>query len=111
MQVSKERADNCGEAYAIFTESCLTKMQKELEAWTDKDNESPLVARHDGARAELGAFSKDRDKLESDYFRLPGSFHERQSSMMRSEPKADTKKVKSADAIKPSPASLKLTLS
>ena len=29
--------------------------------------------------------------------------------MVRSEPKADTKKVKSADAIKPSPASLKLT--
>ena len=29
--------------------------------------------------------------------------------MVRSEPKADTKKVKSADAIKPCPASLKLT--
>ena len=59
----------------------------------------------------LGALTKDRDKLDSDYFRLAGSFRERESSVVRSEPKADTKKVKSADAIKPGPASLKLTRS
>ena len=111
LQLHKERADDCGDAYAILTETCMAKMREELETWTDKENESPMVARHEAARAELGAFTADRDKLDSDYFRLAGMFLERESSVVRSEPKPDTKKVKSADAIQPGPASLKLTLS
>ena len=111
MQSNKESADDCGDAYSILVETCVARMQEELEAWTDKDKVSPLVARIDAAGEELGAFSKDRDKLELGYFELAGSFHERQSSMVRSqsEPKPDTKKVKSADAIKPGMASLKLS--
>ena len=39
----------------ILTETWMTKMQEELEIWMDKDNDSPLVARHDSAGAELGS--------------------------------------------------------
>ena len=92
-------------------ETCVARIQEELEAWTDKDKVSPLDARIDAAREELGAFSKDRDKFESGYFKLAGRFHERQSFIVRSrsEPKPDTKKVKSADAINPGLASLELS--
>ena len=55
----KERADDCGDAYAILTETCMAKMREELETWTDKENDSPLVARHEAARAELGASTRN----------------------------------------------------
>ena len=47
LQLNKERADDCGEAYAILTETCMAKMREELETWADTENESPLVARHE----------------------------------------------------------------
>ena len=95
----------------MLVETCVARMQEELEARTDKNKVSPFVAKIDAAGDELRAFSEDRDTLELSYFKLAGSFHERQSSMVtsRSEPKPDTKKVKSADAIKPGLASLILS--
>ena len=53
LQVLKEKADNCGEAFTILTEACAAKMRKELDAWEDKDSECPMVAygcRHGGAQ-------------------------------------------------------------
>ena len=115
LQLNKETADDCGDAYDILMEACIAKMQEELEAW-DKDTVSPLVAKIAVAESELSVYEDDKDSLESSYFELAGSFHERQKAenslvaeKLRSEPKPDTKKIKSADAIKPGPASLKLS--
>ena len=90
-------------------------MQEELEAW-DKQSVSPLVAKLNVAESDLSAYLEDKDSLESKYFDLAGSFHERQKAentlvaeKSRLECKPDTKKVKSAEAIKPAPASLKLS--
>ena len=111
LQLNKESANNCGVAYSILVETCVARMQEELEAWMDKDKVSPMVDKMKAAGDELRAFSEDRDKLEWSYFELAGSFHERQNSMVksRSEAKPDTKKLTSAEAIKPSLAPLKLS--
>ena len=58
---------------------------------------------------ELEAYEKDKYQLDSDYFRLAGGVQDRENSMMVSEVKADVRKVKPADTIKPGCASLKLT--
>ena len=108
LQLNKETADDCGDAYDILMEACIAKMQEELEAWADKDTVSPLVAKIAVAESELGVYEDDKDSLESSYFELAGSFHERQKAenslvaeKSRAEPKPDTKKIRSADAIKP----------
>ena len=56
-------------------------------------------------------YTEDKDELDESYFEPTGSFHERQSARMKSqsESKSDTKKLKSADAIKPGMASLNLS--
>ena len=114
LQSSKEVFDDNGDAYEILMEACISKMHEELEVW-DKQSVSPLVAKLDVAESDLGAYLEDKDRLESKYFKLAGSFHERQKAentlvaeKSRLECKPDTKKVKSAEAIKPAPASLKL---
>ena len=88
-------------------EACIAKIQEELEVW-EKDTVSPLVSKVAVAESELSTYVEDKDSLESSYFELAGSFHERQKAenslvaeKSRLEPKPDTKKVKSADAIKP----------
>ena len=58
------------------------------------------VARHEAAVAELCAYDKDTEKLDSDYFQLAGGVHERENSVVV----AEVKKVNSADALKPTPA-------
>ena len=37
LQVLKEKADYCGEAFTILTKACLAKMQEELDAWNDAE--------------------------------------------------------------------------
>ena len=111
LQVLKEKADDCGEAFTILTEACMANMRVELDAWEDEDSECPMVARYEAAMADLQAYKKGKEKLDSDYFRLAGGIHERENSMVASEVKDDIRKMKSADAIKPVLASLKLTLS
>jgi hypothetical protein len=58
LQLNKESADNCGDAYSILVETCVARMQEELEARTDKDKVSPLVAKIDPAGDELRAFKR-----------------------------------------------------
>ena len=81
VQVLKEKADDCGEAFTILTEACLAKMQEELDTWADAECECPMVARHGIAIAELLAYEKDKERLDSNYFRLAGGVHERENSM------------------------------
>jgi hypothetical protein len=70
-----------------------------------------MVSKIGSAQDELRVFTEDKDKLDESYFELAGSFHERQTARMKSqsESKPDTKKLKSADAIKSGLASLKLS--
>ena len=70
-----------------------------------------MVSKIGSAQDELRVFMEDKDELDESYFELAGSFHERQSARMKSqsESKPDTKKLKSADALKPGLASLKLS--
>ena len=111
LQLNKTSADDCGETYYILVETCIAKLQEELEAWTDKDKVSLMVDKMKAAGDEPRAYSEDKENLESSYFELAGSFHERQNSMVksRSEAKPDSKKLKSAEAIKPGLASTKLS--
>ena len=61
------------------------------------------------AMGEFKAYKKDKHKLDSDYFWLAGGAQDRENSMIVSEVKADVRKIKPADTIKPDCASLKLT--
>ena len=115
LQLHREAADDFGTAYEILMETCITAMKEELEK-SEVGTVSPLVAKLTVAEAELGAYTVDKEDLESGFYSLAGSFHERQKAdnslvaeKSRAEHKPDTKKVKSADAIKPAPASLKLS--
>ena len=109
LQVLKEKADDCGENFTILTEACVAKMREERNAWAGVDAECPMAARHDAAMVDLEAYEKDKERLDSDYFRLAGGVHKRENSMVVSEVKADVRKVKPADTLKPDRASLKLT--
>ena len=115
LQLHKETAEDFGTAYEILMEACVARMQEELEK-SEVGTVSPLVAKLAVAEAELGTYVADKEDLESSFYRLAGSFHERQKAenslvaeKSRAEHKPDTKKVKSADAIKPDKASLKLS--
>ena len=115
LQSHKETAEDFGTAYEILMEACVASMQEELEK-SEVGTVSPLVAKLAVAESELGAYVADKEDLESSFYRLAGSFHERQKAenslvaeKSRAEHKPDTKKVKSADAIKPAVASLKLS--
>ena len=70
-----------------------------------------MVSKIDSAQDALKVFTEDKDELDKRYFELAGSFLERQSARMKSQSefKPDTKKLKSADAIKPGIDSLKLS--
>ena len=37
MRLDKKVADNTGEAFTILVETCIVKMQEELDVWTDKE--------------------------------------------------------------------------
>ena len=74
LQSSKEVFDDNGDAYEILMEACISKMHEELEVW-DKQSVSPLVAKLNVAESDLGAYPKDKERLESKYFDLAGSFH------------------------------------
>ena len=37
LQVLKEKADDCGEAFTILTEACVAKMREERNAWAGVD--------------------------------------------------------------------------
>ena len=45
-------------------------MREERNAWVGVDAECPMAARHDAAMVELEAYEKDKERLDSDYFRL-----------------------------------------
>ena len=103
LRLNKKVGDDCGKAYSILVETCIVKMQEELEIWTDKDKVSPMVAKMGSAQDKLRVFTEDKDTLDESYFELAGSFHERQSARIKSqsESKPDTKKLKGADAWHP----------
>jgi hypothetical protein len=86
-------------------------MQEELKACTDKEKVSPMVSKESSAQDALKVYMEHKEELDERYFELARSFHARQSPRMKSqsESKPDTKKLKSADAIKPGMASLKLS--
>ena len=55
LRLNKKVADDCVEAYTILVETCILKMQEELEAWTDKEKVSPLVSKESNAQDALKA--------------------------------------------------------
>ena len=116
LQLHKEVVEDYGTAYELLMEACMARMEEEVEK-SGEDTVSPWAAKLAVAEAELGAYTADKEDLESGFYKLAGSFHERQKAenslvaeKSRAECKPDTsKKVKSADAIKPDKASLKLS--
>ena len=111
LRLDKKVADDCGEAFTILVETCILKKQEELEAWTDKEKVSKLVCKQSNAQDALKAYTVDKEELDEKYFELAGSFHARQHARMKSQSgfKSDSKKLKSADLIKPGMASPKLS--
>jgi hypothetical protein len=103
MRLDKKVADDCGEAFTILVEICIVKMQVE--------NIYPLISKHGNAQDALKAYTVGKEELDVRYFELAGSFHARQQARMKSqsESKPDSKKIRSADGIKPAVASLKLS--
>ena len=111
MRQDKKVADDCGDAFIILVEICILKMQKEVDAWTpgsDKQTVSPMVSKLGNAQDALKAYTADKEELDGKYFALAGSFHARREARQRSQPesKPDSKKLKRADAIRPSVCSL-----
>ena len=109
VQGLKDKADDCGEAFSMLMVACVAALREKMDAYNGQ-GESPLRVRHEAATMELEAYKKDKYQFDSDYFRLAGGVQDRENSMVVSEVKADVRKVKPADTIKPGCASLKLTL-
>ena len=111
MRQDKKVADDTGEAFTILVDTCIVKMQEEIDVWTDKEKVCPLVSKQSNAQDALLAYTVDKEELDGKYFELAGSFQARQLARMKSqsEAKNDSKKLKSADAIKPGLVSLKLS--
>ena len=115
LKLHREASHDFGTAYEVLMEACMARMTEELEK-ADTGTVSPLVSKLAVAEAELGAYVIDKEDLESSFYTLAGSFHERRNAenslvaeKSRAEKKPDAKKIKSADAIKPAVASLKLS--
>ena len=64
LRLNKTVADDCGEAYTILMETCIVKMQEELEAWTDKEKVSPIVSKRSSAQDALKIYTEDKDELD-----------------------------------------------
>ena len=111
MRQDKKVSDDTGEAFTILMDTCIFKMQEEIDAWTDKEKPCHLVSKHSNAQDALLAYTEDKDDLDEKYFELAGSFQARQLARMKlqSEASKDSRKLKSADSIKPGLASLKLS--
>ena len=104
----KEKADEYGEAFSVLLEAIIDSVMERLAEWTG-DDESPLQARLATAREDLEAYDKNKQAVNAVYYRLAKGRIGRESSILVSDVKADTVKVKPADTIKPSCATLKLT--
>ena len=55
VQVTKDKADDCGKAFSMLTEAVMEAMRVELDAW-DREAECPLKVRFDAAMVELEAY-------------------------------------------------------
>ena len=116
VQLHKEVASDYGTAYELLIEACMAKMREEVDK-SKEDTVSPWVAKLTVAESELGDYTADKENLETSFYKLAGSFRDRQrannsleTEKSRTECKPDTsQKVKSAEAIKPDKASLKLS--
>ena len=60
LRLNKTVADDCGEAYTILMETCIVKMQEELEAWTDKEKVSPMVSKKSPSRTRSRSTRRTR---------------------------------------------------
>ena len=61
MRLDKKVADDTGEAFTILVETCVVKMQEELDVWTDKDKVCPLVSKQSNALDALNAYTVEKE--------------------------------------------------
>ena len=79
LQLQKQTAEDYGLAYELLIEACVAGMQEELEK-SVAGSASPLVAKLANAEKELCAYVAEKEELEASFYRLAGSFHERQKA-------------------------------
>ena len=77
--MNREAAEDFGTAYEVLMEACMVKMQEELDR-AEFGTVSPMIAKLAVAKAELGAYMDDKEALESSFYELAGSFHERRNA-------------------------------
>ena len=78
VQLHKEVAGDYGTAYELLIEACMAKMREEVDK--SKDAVFPWEAKLAVAETELSTYLADKEDLESSFYRLAGSFHERQKA-------------------------------
>ena len=79
LKLNREAAEEFGTAYEVLMEACMVKMQEELDR-AEFGTVSPMIAKLAVAKAELGAYMDDKEALESSFYELAGSFHERRNA-------------------------------
>ena len=79
LKLDRETAEDFGTAYEVLMEVCMVKMQEELDR-AEFGTVSPMIAKLAVAKAELGAYMDDKEALESSFYELAGSFHERRNA-------------------------------
>jgi hypothetical protein len=113
LKLNREAAEESGTAYEVLMEVYMARMQEELDG-AELGIDSPMTAKMAIAATELGVYEGDTEALESSFYDLAGSFHERRNAensleKSRAELQPSTKTIKAADAIRPPVASLRLS--
>ena len=107
VHVTKDKADDCGEAFWMLTEAILEAMRVKLGAWSG-EADCPLKVRFGVALVELKTYESDKQKIDFKYFWLASGMQDRESYVLVSNVKANVRKVKPADTVKPGCAALKV---
>ena len=77
--MNREAAEDFGTAYEVVMEAYMARMQEELDK-AELGTVSPMIAKLVVAETELGAYVDDKEALESSFYELAGSFHERRNA-------------------------------
>ena len=107
VHVTKYKADDCGKAFWMLTEAILEAMRVKLGAWSG-EAECPLKVRFGAAMVELKTYEREEQKIDFKYFWLASGMQDRESYVLVSNVKANVRKVKPADTVKPGCAALKV---
>ena len=93
----------------MLLEAIIEAVDKELATTKEGGTANPLEARLEAVPNDLGSFEHEKEQIDNKYFQLAAGVQSCKNCVEVTNSKVDAGKVKSADTIKPSCATLRLT--